>query len=207
MNALVQVRSNQAGQLSPTREQRKAAMEEITSSLRVKLEAQAKSATGQTTAKATDTAEKELGKDAFLQLLVMQMQYQDPMDPVDNTDMIAQLAQFSSLEQMNNLNESFTNLSDEVEILSGNMDQLNFISAQGLLGKYVTGVDSEGEAISGRVESVQLRGSIVVLTVDGEQLPMTGVISVGTEPSEETAEETTEDASAEKSLPKPMEGS
>ena len=46
----------------------------------------------------------ELGKDAFLQLLVTQMQYQDPLDPQDNSEYIAQLAQFSALEQMSNLN-------------------------------------------------------------------------------------------------------
>lgn len=45
----------------------------------------------------------ELGKDAFLQLLVTQLQYQDPLDPVDNTQMVSQLAQFSALEQMSNL--------------------------------------------------------------------------------------------------------
>lgn len=199
MNALVGYRSNQSGQLSPTRDQRKAAMEEITANLRVKMQAQLKAAQGPSNYKAGESSSQdgELGKDAFLQLLVMQMQYQDPLDPVDNVDMIAQLAQFSSLEQMNNLNDNFTELSDRFEYFSGNMDQLNFISAQGLLGKYVTGVNGAGEEISGQVEAVQLSGSIVVLTVDGKLLPMTGVLSVGTE-APETPEETPDDTTAEK---------
>lgn len=50
--------------------------------------------------KGTDT----LGKDAFLQLLVAQMQYQDPLNPSTDTEYISQLAQFSSLEEMQNLN-------------------------------------------------------------------------------------------------------
>ena len=50
----------------------------------------------------------ELGKSDFLNLLITQLQFQDPLEPMDDTDFIAQLAQFSSLEQMQNLNTSFS---------------------------------------------------------------------------------------------------
>jgi flagellar basal-body rod modification protein FlgD len=40
----------------------------------------------------------------FLQLLVAQLQYQDPTNPVDGTQFVSQLAQFSELEQMINVN-------------------------------------------------------------------------------------------------------
>jgi flagellar basal-body rod modification protein FlgD len=36
----------------------------------------------------------------FLQLLVAQMQNQDPLNPTDSTTFVAQLAQFSDLEQV-----------------------------------------------------------------------------------------------------------
>ncbi|MGN1084885.1 MAG: flagellar hook capping FlgD N-terminal domain-containing protein [Lachnospiraceae bacterium] len=49
------------------------------------------------------TGTSELGKDAFLQLLVAQMQNQDPLNPTSDTEYIAQLAQFSQLEQLQNL--------------------------------------------------------------------------------------------------------
>ncbi|GHU76746.1 hypothetical protein FACS1894188_09740 [Clostridia bacterium] len=45
-----------------------------------------------------------LDKNAFLKLLVTQMQYQDPLNPVDDKAFLAQMAQFTSLEQMQNLN-------------------------------------------------------------------------------------------------------
>ena len=51
------------------------------------------------------TSEKsnDLDKDAFLQLLVTQMKYQDPMNPTDNTEYMSQLAQYSSLEATMNI--------------------------------------------------------------------------------------------------------
>ena len=47
-----------------------------------------------------------LDKDAFLQLLVAQMKYQDPLEPTDNTEYISQLATFSQLEETQNMQAS-----------------------------------------------------------------------------------------------------
>lgn len=126
-------------------------------------------------------ANDEMGKDAYLQLLVQQLSHQDPTEPMDNQAMIAQLAQFSSLEQMQNLNTSFQDYSQNFDLMNGNIDQLNFISAQGLLGKFVEGVGVNGEVLSGTVDSVHLDGSVVVLTVDGKPMPMSGVVGIATE--------------------------
>lgn len=61
----------------------------------------------------SDSTEKKssnssLDKEAFLQLLVAQMQYQDPLQPMENTEYVSQLATFSELEAMNNLNDSMS---------------------------------------------------------------------------------------------------
>ena len=45
-----------------------------------------------------------LGQDAFLKLLVIQIQMQDPLEPMSSQEYIAQLAQFSSLEQLQSSN-------------------------------------------------------------------------------------------------------
>lgn len=44
-----------------------------------------------------------MDKDTFLQLLVAQMKYQDPLEPTSNTEYISQYATFSQVEQMQNM--------------------------------------------------------------------------------------------------------
>ena len=72
-----------------------------------------------------------LGKDAFLKLLVTQLQHQDPLNPLDDKEFIAQLAQFSSLEQMNNISEGITSLVKKTQ----EQDMLNSVN---YIGKEVT---------------------------------------------------------------------
>lgn len=56
----------------------------------------------------TTTADNSsLDKEAFLQLLVAQMKYQDPLEPTSNTEYISQLATFSQLEELQNLESSY----------------------------------------------------------------------------------------------------
>lgn len=194
MNALISFRANALGNLNVTHKQRQDAAAAITSTYRAKVASLARQHlhTKQTDGAAAPEPSSappsnELGRDAFLRLLVLELQNQDPLDPVDNGEMIAQLAQFSSLEQMEKLNGGF-------EALAGNIDQLNFISAQGMLGTYVEGLNSGGQPITGTVNSVYLDGSIVMLNVDGQILPMSGVMSVS-RAAPETAGEGNETAS------------
>ena len=64
------------------------------------------SASKQSLSNATKSSNSSLDKEAFLQLLVAQMKYQDPLEPTSNTEYISQLATFSSLEEMQNLNST-----------------------------------------------------------------------------------------------------
>jgi flagellar basal-body rod modification protein FlgD len=52
----------------------------------------------------------EISKNEFLQLMITQLKYQDPLNPTDSVDYSAQLAQFSSLEQLTNLNDKLSEL-------------------------------------------------------------------------------------------------
>ncbi len=51
-----------------------------------------------------------LGQDAFMKLLVTQLQHQDPTAPKDDSQMLAQLAQFTSLERLSSIDNTLANL-------------------------------------------------------------------------------------------------
>ena len=63
----------------------------------------------------TRTVTNALGKDAFLSLLVTQLQHQDPLEPQANGEFIAQLAQFSSLENLEQISQDITALRSAIE--------------------------------------------------------------------------------------------
>jgi len=73
-----------------------------------------------------------LNKQAFLELLVTQLRYQNPVNPTSNEEMIAQSAQFSSLEEMQNLNASVKSLI-QIQESSGKTAALNLIGKQVIL--------------------------------------------------------------------------
>ncbi len=59
-----------------------------------------------------------LGKDAFMNLLVTQMQHQNPLEPQADGEFLAQLAQFSSLEQLQGINDNIAKLMTFVDGLA-----------------------------------------------------------------------------------------
>lgn len=98
----------------------------------------------------------DMDKDAFLQLLVAQMKYQDPLQPTSNTEYISQYAQFSQVEQMQNM--------------AGSMDLQR---ASSLVGQqvYVKTTSSSGETnyVQGKVDYVVYENGKAYLSID-EQL-------------------------------------
>jgi flagellar basal-body rod modification protein FlgD len=76
-----------------------------------------------TTSDTTSTSNKNnIGNEAFLKLLVVQLQNQDPTNPQSNTEFLSQLATFSSLEQLTSINRAVTSLAKFFEAASPDTD-------------------------------------------------------------------------------------
>jgi len=87
---------------------------------------------------ASSSSSSTLGMDSFLQLLVTQLQYQDPLSPMDDKEFVAELAQFSSLEQLTEINTGIENLAT-----IGQQQQL--LGAVNFMGKTI---EATGTAVS-----------------------------------------------------------
>ncbi len=65
---------------------------------------------------ATTSESNQMGKDEFLKLLCVQLQYQDPLSPMDSQDFSSQIAQFSQVEQLEQMSKSLTR-SNEIDLM------------------------------------------------------------------------------------------
>jgi flagellar basal-body rod modification protein FlgD len=94
-----------------------------------------------------------MDKDSFLQLLVAQMKYQDPLEPTSNTEYISQYAQFTQVEQMQNMAQS-----------------MDLQRASSLVGQevYIKTTDSSGNTnyVQGKVDYVVYENNKAYLSIN-----------------------------------------
>jgi flagellar basal-body rod modification protein FlgD len=132
--------------------------------------------------KSSTTGKDELGKDAFLKILVTQLKHQNPLEPMKDQEFIAQLATFNSLEQMINMNKKL-----EMLVVSQNSSQL--LQFNEMIGKKVSfetvsdKQDDKGNFITekgeGTVKSVHYKGTEVLIELtDGKQINAFHITSV-----------------------------
>ena len=104
--------------------------------------------------------------DAFLQLLVAEMQNQDPTKPMESTEYVAQLASFSNVEQQIQTNEKLDNLLNS-----------SFIASAGsLIGRTITSADG---ATSGEIVQVKVvNGAGTAVLQSGEEIAVDGKVTL-----------------------------
>ncbi|MBP3569489.1 MAG: hypothetical protein J6K04_10030 [Lachnospiraceae bacterium] len=120
----------------------------------------------------TTTAEKretkgttDLGQDAFLKLLIAEMQYQDPLEPTTNTEWISQMATFSQLEELQALSKTTEN------------SQLFSLVGKNVI---VSTEDASGnkQLKEGVVEYISMSGKTAKFSIDGALYSMEELYSV-----------------------------
>lgn len=123
----------------------------------------------------------ELGKDAFLRLLVTQLRYQDPMDPKEDKEFIAQMAQFTSLEQMQNMAQGFSGLQGAA-MLGKTVSAEVRDPDNPIRTKLVSGV-VQGTVLENGKTKLLVNGTVVadgkVKSVSGQKVDLTELKEVG----------------------------
>jgi flagellar basal-body rod modification protein FlgD len=122
-----------------------------------------------TTDKATTSTSTSADKDLFLQLLVAQMRYQDPSNPTDSSEFLAQTAQFTALEKM----QAVADQTQQLVALQ------TAFGAGGMVGQTVSYADAAGATLTGTVSGVRFDANGPVLTIDGKDVPLGLVKSIG----------------------------
>lgn len=129
----------------------------------------------------TEADNGKLGKDAFLKILITQLQNQDPTSPMDDKEFIAQMAQFSSLEQMQNMTKA-------MEELLASQKETQLMSYTSFIGKEVKWhelsqkeVDANGKPLvlegTGTVTEIKFKDGEPIFVLEGGKEITTGNIS------------------------------
>ncbi|BAU89313.1 flagellar basal body rod modification protein [Methylorubrum populi] len=125
--------------------------------------------TGTTTAaaaKAATSVAAKMNADTFLQLLMAQLQNQDPTKPMDSTEYVGQLATFSQVEQATKTNQKLDSL-----LTSSFLNQ-----ADAIIGRTLTSADG---LTTGTVQSVRVTGDgVVAKLTDGREMLLASGISI-----------------------------
>lgn len=100
----------------------------------------------------------------FLQVLMTQLTYQDPLKPMDNQQFMAQIAQFTTLEQTQQLNNN-------IQTLVTNQAAQQSV---GMIGRTVN-ITSANGPLSGKVASIDLSGAVPLLSLTTSAGTLTGI--------------------------------
>lgn len=116
---------------------------------------------GETTGSTPVNPNSKMDQMNFLQLLMTQLKYQDPMQPADDSQFAAQLAQFSALEQATQQTRWM---------------QINY--ALGLVGKSLTYTESDGTVQTGKASGMKVVDGKPLLTVGDAQVSLDQITAV-----------------------------
>jgi flagellar basal-body rod modification protein FlgD len=109
-----------------------------------------------------------LNTDQLLQLLVSQLQNQDPLDPVTNQDFFNQLTSLNTVEGLSSLNANFSQMLQLQQLTQGS----------DLIGKSVNYTPTGGSPTTGTVTAVTAQNGQFVLTVGTNQVTLSQISSL-----------------------------
>ncbi len=114
----------------------------------------------------------------FMNLLIAQLQNQNPLEPMDNSQMTSQLAQISSLEQLETINAQLSALTGEESAFGAALTAAEGRYAVSLIGKTLTYTSADGTVAGGCVTGVEQRDGEFVLQVGDQQVSLDAVCQI-----------------------------
>jgi flagellar basal-body rod modification protein FlgD len=121
----------------------------------------------------TRTPHQSLTADDFMNLLVTQLQNQDPSSPMDSAAMVQQTTQLGMMQQMTALGAS-SNTALNLQMQTAAAD---------LIGKTVTYNDVAGKPQTGVVTGVSFSGATPTVSVNGGTFPLSGILGIQQTPA------------------------
>ncbi len=108
---------------------------------------------------------ENLNTSQFLDLMIAELQNQDPMNPMDNAQMIEQIGQIRQIDASSKLTTTLQS------VLMGQ----NVSTASSLIGKTINGLDTDGNKVSGEVERVTITDGVPKLHVGAKVVDLKNV--------------------------------
>ena len=104
----------------------------------------------------------------FMQMLIAELENQDPTNPMSNEDLMTQLATMSQLQSTQDL--------DSALMANTNNQQLSIASS--FIGANVTGTDSNNKAVNGVATQALLQNGTAYVAVGSSLVPLANITGV-----------------------------
>ena len=104
----------------------------------------------------------------FMQMLIAELENQDPTNPMSNEDLMTQLATMSQLQSTQDLDSALT--------ANTNNQQLSIASS--FIGANVTGTDNNNNAVNGVATQALLQNGTAYVAVGSSLVPLANITGV-----------------------------
>lgn len=111
---------------------------------------------------------RNLDLNAFLSMMIAELQNQDPLNPMDNAQLLQQVSQIREIESNLRL----------VTTLESLVRAQNIVSGAVLVGRRVTGLDATGKTIQGLVDKVTMEEQKLFAHIGDDKIPLTNITQV-----------------------------
>lgn len=117
----------------------------------------------------TGSANLKLNTSDFMNMMVTQLQNQDPLNPTNSDQLMTQMSAIGQMESSTNLDTTLSTLGTQTQIGS----------ASSLMGKQVQGIDSSNNSVTGVVTAVQVAsGGVSLQLSSGDTVSLTNISNI-----------------------------